>query len=288
MLSKEQGKRNVIDYFLKRESRWGYTLLLRGIKHFGYYPPGQENISMVRAQRFMMAKVCEALDLQKDSLVLDAGCGEGATSLWMARYGSLRVHGVDLLDTSIKKAKRRASRIGLPDGRVRFSVMDYSELYFPDETFDGVFTLETLVHAYDFRKTLAEFHRVLKKGGRIALFEYSIPPVDAVALSEGQKRMAELIVRKSAMHSLPSFTHDSFPKILTEVGFDNISTQDVTSRILPMLKRFYQLAYVPYQIIRALGLEERFVNTTAGYECYKNVRKNPAYFRYNIVTANKK
>lgn len=38
-----------------------------------------------------------------------------------------------------------------------------------DESFDGVYTLETIVHATDPERALKEFSRVLRPGGSLAL-----------------------------------------------------------------------------------------------------------------------
>jgi len=49
-------------------------------------------------------------------------------------------------------------RLGLA-GSLRFHRPDYGELAFPDELFDGAYTMQTLVHAYDHRRALAELRR---------------------------------------------------------------------------------------------------------------------------------
>ena len=50
---------------------------------------------------------------------------------------------------------------------------DYHHLeQYEDGTFDGIYTMETLVHSTDPLEVLKEFLRILKPGGRIALNEY--------------------------------------------------------------------------------------------------------------------
>lgn len=62
-------------YFERLGSRLGYDFLLGGAKHFGFYPKGKENISEREAQNLMHDLLAQKLDLKKNQLVLDAGCG---------------------------------------------------------------------------------------------------------------------------------------------------------------------------------------------------------------------
>lgn len=266
----------ILSYYHSKESRWGYKLVLGGVKHFGYYPEGSSKTSMQKAMRNMMDKVGENLDLPKGSRVLDAGCGEGATAEFLAEKYSFKVEGVDLLDFNIQKAKRRAES---SDVDLNFHVGDYSKLEYPDNYFDGIYTLETLVHSPDYKKTLQEFRRVLKKNGKLVLFEYSMP--DKKEMSKREAWAFATVSEGSAMHSFPYFTHGVFPKILGDAGFNNCVVKDITSRMVPMLRRFWMMGILPYQLVKLFGKEKKFVNTTSGVELYR-YRDD---LRYNIVTA---
>ncbi|KAB8074182.1 hypothetical protein BDV29DRAFT_174117 [Aspergillus leporis] len=50
---------------------------------------------------------------------------------------------------------------------------DYHHLELVESgSLDGVYTIETVVHATDLDLVLSEFHRSLKPGGRTAFYEY--------------------------------------------------------------------------------------------------------------------
>lgn len=99
-------------------------------------------------------------------------------------------------------------------------------------------------------------------------------------------KIANMINEESGMHSLPHFVHGKFPQILKNAGFENVVIKDTTSHIMPMLRKFYLIAYIPYIFIKFLGLQRKFINTTFSVEGYKGSRSD--LFRYNIISAVKK
>jgi sterol 24-C-methyltransferase len=274
-------QRKIIRYYTKKESRWGYSILLKGIRHFGYYPEGMEAISMKHAQILMIEKLAEKLSIQPDSLLLDAGCGEGFVAMYLANKYALHVHGVDLLDVSIEKANKSLDSI--LKKQITFQVMDYTSLDFPDETFDAVYTMETLVHAPDCLRALQEFHRVLKPHGKLVLFEYSLRPFSDPPSDE--ENTWKLIIEESGMHSLPSFQHGTFPQLLQQTGFIMSSVENISLRVLPMLRKFEALSTIPFQIVKLLGLQRNFVNVVSAKVGTTSLQND--LIRYNIVTATK-
>jgi sterol 24-C-methyltransferase len=273
-------QQQVVAYYRRLESRLGYTLLLGGTKHFGWYPPGSRRLSMRAAMTLMEDRLGRALDLPRGALVLDAGCGRGAVAVRMATAFGLRVEGVDILPGDVRGARRRAARRGAA-GRTRFLVADYRRLAFPDGHFDGAYTMETLVHAPDPAAVLGELHRLLRPGGRLALFEYSMAPRQR--LSGRQRWVFDTIIAGSAMHGLPGLVHGRFPALLHAAGFRDVTVEDVSERMLPMLRRLSQVFWAPYQLSRLLRMERRLVNGLAAVEAYRH----RAVWRYNVVTAGK-
>jgi ubiquinone/menaquinone biosynthesis C-methylase UbiE len=96
---------------------------------------------------------------------LEIGCGRGeGTRILIDRFGAERVVGIDLDLSQIARAQRR-----LPakyQGRVEFRVGDAARLDFPDGSFDAVFDFGILHHLPNWRRAIAEAHRVLKPNGR--------------------------------------------------------------------------------------------------------------------------
>lgn len=272
--------KKVVSYFNSKESRWGYSILLKGTKHFGYYPRGKENISIKEAQSRMEDLLGRKINKPKGSIILDAGSGEGNVAFYLANRYSYRIKGIDLLNFAVKKARKKAKELDL-EKQVNFSVGDYAYLKFPKNTFDGIYTMEALVHVPNYKRALKEFYRVLKKGGKLVLFEYSLK--DKKDIGNKEKYFRDIIIEESGMHSLPYFIHGKFPKILSEAGFKKIQVENITPRIMPLAKIFYRLAFIPYLFIKLIGKEKKYINITASIEAVPTMKKD--YWRYNIISA---
>lgn len=98
--------------------------------------------------------------------VLDAGCGMGGPGTWLRRNRGCDVVGVDLMEESV-----RAGRTLFDD---RSSIVaSTSALPFPAATFDALWSVGVLEMVEDKSAALREAARVLRPGGRIALYSFT-------------------------------------------------------------------------------------------------------------------
>lgn len=100
--------------------------------------------------------------------VLDAGCGSGALSVYMALCGA-RVIGVDINKASLARAQELSMRHGT-QGRCVFTCSSMEHICVDDGSIDLIFSKSTLQYV-DRTATLKEFSRVLRKGGDMVLVE---------------------------------------------------------------------------------------------------------------------
>jgi sterol 24-C-methyltransferase len=270
-------------YYASLESRIGYHAFLGGTRHFGLYK--NENSwpwPIGRALRRMEDHMFDSLGLSSEDLVLDAGCGYGYVAMNMAKRG-LQVEGIDIVERHVARAIRNIHSRRL-DEKIHVQVRDYHDLScFEPSHFDGVYTMETLVHAIEPEKVLSEFFRVLKPGGCVAFYEYDHVQIDTLSLEE--KESMEVINDLSAMPANQQFTKGVFERMIEEAGFKNIVLADISKRVQPMLWLFYVVALLPYLVIKAFHLQTYFVNTVVAVETYRSGLKGT--YRYVVVTARK-
>lgn len=99
---------------------------------------------------------------------LDAGCGTGRFSRWLAGKGC-QVCGVDASPSMLAAARDAASAAGFEDNP-KFQLVDTVErLPFDNETFDGILCSSVIEYVDDPRRCLADLSRLLKPGGLLLL-----------------------------------------------------------------------------------------------------------------------
>jgi ubiquinone/menaquinone biosynthesis C-methylase UbiE len=128
--------------------------------------------------------------------VLDVGCGTGFLALRFAELGH-QVTGIDLAPQMIERARAKAEQAGL---HVELAVAEGSSLPFPDESFDVVVARHVIWNLPDPDRGVAEWQRVLRPGGLLALVEGKWADNEelAIAYSRPLSRFAATLVQKAA------------------------------------------------------------------------------------------
>lgn len=103
--------------------------------------------------------------------ILDAGCGTGNTSIFLAARG-LEVTGIDFVEEAIRQAREKAAQRGL---RIDFQVKDAMTLPAWDKRFSSVID-SGLYHIYETVNRQAYVRglsHVLEPGGRLFLLSFT-------------------------------------------------------------------------------------------------------------------
>jgi ubiquinone/menaquinone biosynthesis C-methylase UbiE len=122
--------------------------------------------SDVVAQRI---EFLNTVNLEAGERVLDVGTGPGflAQSIAETVGTSGSVCGVDVSEFLLSVARSQNK----DKSRIEFAYGNATNLPYPDEDFDSVVCTQVLEYVPDVDAALTEFHRVLRKGGKIALLD---------------------------------------------------------------------------------------------------------------------
>jgi ubiquinone/menaquinone biosynthesis C-methylase UbiE len=120
------------------------------------------------------------LALRGDERVLDVGSGIGGPARRLASlHPGIDVTGIDLTPEFCRLANELSRRVGLA-ARVRFETADATRLPFADAVFDVAWTQHVQMNVADKTAFYGEIARVLKPGGRFALYDILQGPGGAV------------------------------------------------------------------------------------------------------------
>ena len=106
-----------------------------------------------------VARLLEGMDLKGKS-VLDIGCGAGGIDvLLVGTHGAGYVTGIDVEDTVLAHARERAEKAGLA-AQIGLVKVVPGPLPFPPQTFDIVFSKDSIVHIPDKHALMRDVFRV--------------------------------------------------------------------------------------------------------------------------------
>ena len=137
--------------------------------HYGYWDDSVKNF--YEALLNINKVLAEIAEIKEGENILDAGCGVGGSSLWLAKERNCTVTGISLNKRQIDKANALAKEIGMHK-KVSFEQKDYTNTLYPANSFDVVWAVESVCYADDKSDFLKEAHRILKHGGRLIIADF--------------------------------------------------------------------------------------------------------------------
>jgi tocopherol O-methyltransferase len=216
--------------------------------HFGYWD--QLTRGHADALNRLNAVLASYIGIHPGAHILDAGCGVGGSSIWLARRFGATVTGITPVGSQVRRARRIAAEQGVAD-RVRFAEEDYTRTTFADASFDVVWAVESVCHAADKAAFYREAQRLLRPGGRLGIVEYmrtSCPlPDDGEALLQNWL----------SGWAIPDLATAEEHRAWAQARFTEVQLIDITSNVRRSLARLHRMAVAAWPgelILRTLGL----------------------------------
>ncbi|GAX62127.1 SAM-dependent methyltransferase [Candidatus Scalindua japonica] len=266
---------DIVEYYRKNEL--SYHLWGRNY-HYGYWD-GTTN-HLFKATQKLNEVMAQIACIRKGDRVLDAGCGAGGSSTYLAKNFGCHVTGITICPRQVDFANRNAKKDGI-DQLTEFLEMDYIKTEFAENQFDVVWGVESVCHADGKDRFIREAYRVLKDGGRLIVADGFASKKD---YNHAEQRSMDKWVKGWAVNYLE--TPENFIKFSSETGFQNSNYRDITKNVFPTAKLMYYLAlpFIPFHLfdkifpLKSYPLEMWFHQ----YEALKN-----GLWEYGIFNAKK-
>ncbi len=273
--------KNIVDYYNSTEHAYKDSWDLNNSLaiHYGYWDEKVKSFpqSLLRMNEVMM----EAANMTSSDIVLDAGCGVGGSSIFLAAQKGSRVTGITLSERQVNQATSNANKKNV-QSMVDFKVMNYCATSFPDQSFDVVWGCESICYADNTEQFIKEAFRLLKPGSRLVVadgfvtaFENNEHPVIRKWLDGWQVNYLETSAR--------------FASSMKHAGFDTINYKNIspyTARSAKRLLRFYYFANL-YLLWKKISFSKPATamqkgNITACKYQFLGLKKN--LWEYGLIT----
>lgn len=228
--------KNIVDYYQATENAYKDSWDLNNSLsiHYGYWDEKVKNFpqSLPRMNEVMM----EAAKIKATDAILDAGCGIGGSSIFLAQQVGCKVSGISLSERQVLKAKELAAEKGVGD-KVNFEVMNYCATNFPAESFDVVWGCESICYADDKEQFIKEAWRLLKRGGRLVVADGFVTDF---------KNNDNPIIRNWADGWQVNYLEspERFQQFMKNAGFDSISFHDISKYTAHSSRRLYKFFFL--------------------------------------------
>ncbi|XP_071785730.1 uncharacterized protein [Asterias amurensis] len=164
------------------------------------------------------------LDLKPGLRVLDVGAGIGGGDFYMAEKYGVAVVGMDLSSNMIEIAMDRAR--AHKDLEVQFEIADVTKRDYKPESFDVIYSRDTILHIADKKTLFAKFLTWLKPGGKLLISDYCC----------GDLPHTETFKMYVAQRGYTLYTPEQYGKLLEEAGFVSVNAEDRTWQFIEALE----------------------------------------------------
>lgn len=191
--------------------------------HFGYYDEKatSHHRSVIRANEVLAAWG----NIEPGARIIDAGCGLGHSTLWLAEHYNARATGITIVPKQVETMQKFIDKKGIKN--VDFLEASYFNMPFEDNSADVVWAIESVCHAKDKSQFYKEAYRVLKPGGKLLIGENLRP---ARPMEPAKEALLKEIFNSWAIPDLDTLEEHRSHALTS--GFRLFDSKDVTQNMM--------------------------------------------------------
>lgn len=164
----------------------------------------------------------EGQDLNNKRL-LDIGSGLGGVDFYLAQKYKVNIIGIDCVLRLVNDANKRKTEHNLL-GNITFVHQEVDNLSYPyaSNSFDIIFSKESLLHVSDKNSLIKELFRILKPGGKIIILDWLVDTHNLGPHIKNMMEIDELDLKMATLQEYDAYLHNA--------GFNQISSSVLNDR----------------------------------------------------------
>ncbi|MGB0521836.1 MAG: SAM-dependent methyltransferase [Flammeovirgaceae bacterium] len=216
---------DVAEYYDKTEIHYkrAWDLEASMALHYGFWR--KDTKSFRESLQHMNDEMAKTAKITSDDYMLDAGCGVGGSSIFVAKHIGARAKGITLSQQQVERAYQNAEKHQV-SSLLEFECKDYTNTGFADNTFDVVWGLESVATAQQKEAFAKEAFRILKPGGRLIIGDCFQRKAE---LTVKEHKLMQKWLNAWAISGLE--TEKEFTNILSQQGFQSINFRNITENV---------------------------------------------------------
>ncbi len=220
-------------------------------------------------------KLCQVLQIRKDSKVLDVACGNGTSALYIAKESDCKIIGTDLGKNNIKLANKKAKEQGISH-LTKFMIRDSEKLNFNGE-FDFIIS-ECAFCTFPNKDIAAkEMFKALKPNGKLGISDMVVNKIP----DEMKTELYKILCIADAKDV------DGYKEIFERNNFKNFRYVDAKESLINMVNHIKKRIFA-LELFFNLETNKK-LNFRKGKKLIKNMQSliEEGNMSYGLITAKK-
>ena len=197
--------------------------------HIGLYRSSDDSIAQA-SERTVAAMAEELGQLTPSTRIADFGAGYGGSARWLAHRFGCHVSCVNLSEVQNDRNRSLTANAGL-DALIDVYDASFEAAPLPDDSFDIVWSQDSLLHAGDRTQVLKEVERILRPGGHFVF-------TDPMQTDDCPSGVLQPVLDRLHLDSLGSKAF--YREVAASLGWDEIGVQDLTPQLVQHYSRVMQ------------------------------------------------